>query len=158
MLKVEAVDPVEFKVTLQVPAEVELPNYDTGNNDQHPLLRRWDHKARDPAEGVPERVDDGALLIEEGAWLKLEDGVQVQFQAVDRENEQHTYRVGDYWLIPARVATGDVEWPGPVDDPEAVPSHGVEHHYAPLAIMGSSEAIVEDCRMEIAPPVVAASL
>jgi hypothetical protein len=45
-----------------------------------------------------------------------------------------TYRAGDYWLIPARTATGDVEWPGPPEDPEAVPPHGVEHRYAPLAL------------------------
>jgi DNA-binding NtrC family response regulator len=36
-------------------------------------------------------------------------------------------------LIPARTATGDVEWPGAVGAPEALPPHGIEHYYAPLA-------------------------
>ena len=44
------------------------------------------------------------------------------------------YRTGDYWLIPARTATGDVEWPrNDKKEPIAVEPHGVEHHYAPLA-------------------------
>jgi hypothetical protein len=40
-------------------------------------------------------------------WLELEDGVQVQF--VDTASA--AYGSGGHWLIPARVATGDVEWP-----------------------------------------------
>jgi hypothetical protein len=54
-------------------------------------------------------------------------------------------------LIPARIDTGDVEWPGLVGDPEAVPPHGVEHHYAPLAIIsvsGESVKVTEDCRYQ----------
>jgi hypothetical protein len=65
-------------------------------------------------------------------WHKLENGIQIQFQPSTPENR---YRTGDYWLIPARVATGDVEWPGEAGKPEALPPHGVEHHYAPLAII-----------------------
>jgi len=45
------------------------------------------------------------------------------------------YKTGDYWLIPARVATGDVEWPGAASTPVSLPPHGIEHHYAPLAIL-----------------------
>lgn len=65
-------------------------------------------------------------------WHKLEYGVQIQFQP---SNPINHYRTGDYWLIPARVATGDVEWPGEEGKPEALPPHGIEHHYAPLAII-----------------------
>jgi hypothetical protein len=82
----------------------------------------------------------------------LEDGIQVQFQKLG-ETEYHKYRTGDYWLIPARTATGDVEWPGPVEDPEVVPPHGIQHHYAPLALMDGTGSISNDCRMEIDPPV-----
>jgi hypothetical protein len=64
-----------------------------------------------------------------------------------------TYRTGDYWLIPARTATGDVEWPKERDEegnpiPEALPPHGIEHHYAPLAIISvnGDGVAVEDCR------------
>jgi hypothetical protein len=49
----------------------------------------------------------------------------------------HRYRSGDYWLVPARTATGDVLWPRGVDQarlPLAQPPHGVEHHFAPLGV------------------------
>jgi hypothetical protein len=95
------------------------------------LLRRWEQKAGDKRIGGLELLD-GAALIKERAngnenWLMLEDGIQIQFEPGGN------YRVGDYWLIPARTATGDVEWPGEVGRPEARPPHGVNHHYAPLA-------------------------
>lgn len=72
-------------------------------------------------------------LKESGSdWISLEDGVQIQFHVATPNNQ---YRTGDYWRIPARVATGDVEWPGEVGKPQALPPHGIEHHYAPLAII-----------------------
>ena len=48
------------------------------------------------------------------------------------------FRVGDYWLIPTRTATGDVIWPGPVENPDAIPPHGIDEHYAPLAVWNSA--------------------
>src|SRR5207248_676741 len=87
----------------------------------HPLLRRWDHHSPANAEGTSLKiVDDGALPIVEGPWIDLEDGVQVRFEGVrgDGHTIPGTYRRGDYWQIPARTITGDVEWPqdnnGPV--------------------------------------------
>jgi len=53
-----------------------------------------------------------------------------------------TYRSADYWLIPARVATGDVIWPSDtwadsqgnlVTGPAAKPLDGVTHQYVSLA-------------------------
>ena len=44
------------------------------------------------------------------------------------------YRTGDYWLIPARAATGEIEWPGGTE-PKALPPRGVEHHYAPIGFI-----------------------
>lgn len=67
-------------------------------------------------------------------WHKLENGVQIQFQ-FQASIPANQYRTGDYWLIPTRVATGDVEWPGEVGKPEPLPPHGIEHHYAPLAVI-----------------------
>jgi len=104
----------------------------------HPLLRRWDHDASDPATS-----DQGALLVTEsadaaGGWIELEDGVQIQFPVSAVTGEPNEYRTGDYWLIPARTATGDVIWPrrqvGDQVEWEARPPNGVEHHYAPLAV------------------------
>jgi Family of unknown function (DUF6519) len=103
----------------------------------NPKVRRWDHQnpSKDPTVSL---LDGGAILIRESNtdldWIDLEDGIRIQFQP-PAPNEQTTYRMGDYWLIPARVATGDVEWPGKRDDPMAVAPHGIEHFYAPLAII-----------------------
>lgn len=134
---------------------------------RHPLLRRWDHQGviSDTApEGRPKQADDGALCIEkkeeeeeeEDTWLNLEDGIQVCFVPVQGEDSQpHQYRTGDYWLIPARTAIGDVLWPGPAGNPEAQPPHGVEHHYAPLAIIQVNNdgvtTVENDCRRVFEP-------
>jgi hypothetical protein len=111
---------------------------------RHPLLRRWDQQFADASEGGLEQGSDNAALIVEAAdgWLDLENGVQIQFQPPLAGEIPAQYRTGDYWLIPARVATGDVEWPteaasdsqgNPVQSPLALPPQGITHHYAPLA-------------------------
>lgn len=94
---------------------------------KHPLLRRWDQEsdAVPVSEGDPTQDKD---------WINLENGVQILFDK-PTGGQASEYRIGDYWLIPARTATGDVEWPGPVGSPTASPPHGVVHHYAPLAII-----------------------
>jgi hypothetical protein len=107
--------------------------------DNHPLLRRWDHRDGDPTLGEPQLANDNALLIQEGRWLTLEDGVQIWFEPAPAGQQQH-YRASDYWLIQARTAIGDVQWPQVEDGqgrlmPDARPPYGVEHHYAPLAII-----------------------
>jgi hypothetical protein len=110
----------------------------------HPLLRRWDQKEGDPDEGGLQLGSDGAALIEEDSntsWLTLEDGLQIQFQPDPKPNPlANIYRTGDYWLIPARTETGDVEWPRAKDAegtlvPIALPPRGVAHHYAPVAVI-----------------------
>jgi hypothetical protein len=115
---------------------------------KNPKVRRWDHEASPPLGAVP---------LEEGKWLDLEDGIRVKF------GRGGTYYTGDYWLIPARTATGDVEWPKELDDegkvrrdaddnpiPEALPPRGITHYYAPLAII-SDNGIEKDCRRRFEP-------
>ncbi|MEE9170347.1 MAG: DUF6519 domain-containing protein, partial [bacterium] len=89
----------------------------------------------------------------ENGWLKLEDGIEIQFQPGD--NTDVTYRTGDYWLIPARTETGDVEWPRTNGNPDAKGPHGIFYHYAPLAIVrvgaNGSVSVKDDCRCEITP-------
>jgi hypothetical protein len=88
-------------------------------------------------------LKEGAVPVVEGSgdddfdWITLEDGVQIQFPPASAggAGQPPAYRTGDYWLIPARVATGDVEWPGTPAHPLARPPHGVEHAFAPLAIV-----------------------
>jgi hypothetical protein len=122
-------DPLSMQVTLSAVPPIVIPN-----TDKHPLLRRWDQQTEtDPKSEALQRASDGAALVVEGsddmAWLELEDGIQIQFQT------GATYRQGDYWLIPARTATGDVEWPATDKEPDAQPPRGVMHHYAPLAVI-----------------------
>ncbi|MDQ6617635.1 MAG: DUF6519 domain-containing protein [Actinomycetota bacterium] len=93
----------------------------------HPFLRRWD-QPEDSAGG-----GDGIPVIEsaedDATWLELEDGVEVRF--ADKGAE---YRRGDFWLIPARTATGDVLWPGG-SEPSAVTPEGPERYLVPLALV-----------------------
>ncbi len=139
LLQVVEVDHENMQVTLKDP-----PKPDVGQDPKkHPYLRRWDYTARTG------KLLDGAIIITESSgkkdkdWLHLEDGVQVQFPLPGR-NETHMYRTGDYWLIPARTETGDVEWPGPVKDPIPLTPHGVIHHYAPLQLITVTNGTVED--------------
>lgn len=111
----------------------------------HPVLRRWDHR--------PEDAGVHTLAIVEDNWLELEEGVQVRFSGGG------TYRPGDYWQIPARTITGDVEWPQTVDgDPAARPPAGVRDAWCRLGIAevdGDGRVIVtSDCR-DIFPPLTA---
>ncbi len=164
LLQVQAIDRPSMTVTLSGVPDTEFNN----GPHTHMLLRRWDHKAGDVAEGGLTLGDDHAALIVEHAddnWLNLEDGIQIQFQPPDPESDpqkgENAYRTGDYWLIPARTATGDIEWPRetsmmqdkPVDVPVALPPAGVQHHYAPLAviIVGPSGSKIKECRKQIPP-------
>ena len=139
LLKIYAIDRPNMTVTL----DGSLTSNVGQNAAKHPLVRRWDHKEGDPDKGGLQ-FSGGAALIIEDKWLKLEDGVKIQFQKPDVKQPLNNYRTGDYWLIPARTATGDVEWPReyvghgePV--PIAKPPDGISHHYAPLAVISVSD-------------------
>jgi hypothetical protein len=104
--------------------------------NRHPVLRRWDQK---PAPAKKSEQAGGAIPIREGegdkGWIALENGIEIQFQEARPVSQNH-YRSGDYWLIPARSAILGIEWPAAGDgEPEAVPPHGIDHHYGPLAIL-----------------------
>ena len=138
LVRVASVDPLERLVMLEAsPAE------GVGQNPAlHPILRRWDQQEGPEASGFP-RMDSttGLLEVEEGAgdddWLKIEDGVEIQFAAGGR------YTAGDYWLIPARTATEDVDWPEIDGAPAARPPLGVEYAYAPLALVDAGGQVTD---------------
>lgn len=88
-----------------------------------PRARRWDH--------------DAGLIPTTSAFTELESGVQVSFSG-------GPFHVGDYWTIPARVATGDVG-----AFVEAAP-RGIDHHFARLALVTWSERVT-DCRRTFPP-------
>ncbi len=147
LLQVQSIDSSNLTVTLAGTPAL------TVNMKKHPLLRRWDQSAGDPAQGGLQLGSDNAALIVEAtrgsAWLNLEDGIQIQFQPAP-QGSTNQYRTGDYWLIPARTATADVEWPtDATGTPRALPPDGVDHHYAPLAMIKMSDGIVAGtCQQE----------
>jgi Family of unknown function (DUF6519) len=97
-----------------------------------PKLRRWD-SVNEVAVAAPAGGD---------GWITLEDGVQVKFEAGN-------YRTGDYWLVPARTVTGDVEWPFAAPQPP----RGVAHHYCRLGIatLQGATLTLQDCRKLFSP-------
>ena len=106
-----------------------------GNFGTRPTVRRWD--------------SDGAIPVSVGAWLDLEDGVQIEFEA-------GTYRTEDHWLIPARSLTGSVEWSLDGIEPRFEPRHGTKHQYAPIALLHLQDdgfwTLVSDLR-KLFPPI-----
>lgn len=133
-------DADDYEVTLADPSRFEFESGDLDGQDRPrwAVLRRWDHTGK------------GAVPIKEGEWLVLDAGVRIRFAAPRPGTAAWTYRTGDYWTIPVRVATGDVIWPV---DAKGTPvprrPEGVEHRYAPLALIRGG--VVEDARSSFAP-------
>lgn len=113
----------------------------------HPKLRRWDQTGDSATQnGVPITFD----------WQPLEDGIEVMFSRNDAQKTPLIYKTGDYWLIPARMATGEIEWPPyevPNTNPSAQPPAGIRHHYCRLAVAQIAGATIkiQDCR-KVFPP------
>jgi hypothetical protein len=99
-------------------------------NGGYPKVRRWDQEENEDIS-----LDEGAIAIEYDKWYPLEDGLQVSFPAPAKGTpEQYEFRSGDFWLIPARVATHDIEW-SLEDRSQGRRPDGVEHHYALLGVL-----------------------
>jgi len=116
---------------------------------RNPKVRRWDQTENDDVTLI-----DGAISISDAAnptWIDLEDAVRVQFDA--GAGGKIEYRSGDYWLIPARVATGDIEWPHTGSTADFLPPHGIDHHYAPLGqlIWSNGAWSVSSCLCTLSP-------
>lgn len=88
-------------------------------------VRRW------------EQIKEVAIAnpSEQSGWIDLEAGIKVQFE-FDKDS---VYKTGDYWLIPARSATNDIEWPNDQAKPTPQPlpqlPQGIEHDYCALALV-----------------------
>lgn len=128
LLQVKSVDHETMKVTLSDSSVID------DVIEKHPYLRRWDQNGKTVG-------DNGTITVvenegnEDSQWLTLENEIKIQFLPQNENEVAHIYQTGDYWLIPARTVTGDVEWPGTPDNPDALRPQGVEHHYAPLALI-----------------------
>jgi hypothetical protein len=101
------------------------------SGERRPRIRRWDQRT---GATVPVTTD----------WVDLENGIEIRF--CDGE-----FRSGDYWTMPARPATGSIEWP------EDRPPDGIEHRLCPLALVTWKQAenawkpTILDCRRAFSP-------
>ncbi len=104
-------------------------------------IRRWDHAASSATSaGIP---------LSAGTWLDLESGIQISFQP-------GTYQSGDYWTIPARTASGQIDWPPCGSDGSLWQRpNSVQVYSAPLACihwdLKKEDFYVEDCRRLFSP-------
>ncbi|MFI9764209.1 DUF6519 domain-containing protein [Streptomyces sp. NPDC051963] len=111
----------------------------------NPFLRRWDHHEGPKRKGRTAALRGGAIRVEEGEWLPLEDGVEVYFA------KGAAYRTGDHWIIPARTATGSVEWPADqARRPLLQAPAGIVRSFAPLALVKGEGGTV-DLRLAFTP-------
>lgn len=95
-----------------------------------PRARRWDGRGTVPADG---------------AEVAFELGIRGTFG----DQGAMSYRTGDHWMVPARTATADVEWPSDGAGPAALTPHGPERRHARLAILafdGTNWSVRADCR------------
>lgn len=132
MRQITNIDPSTREITLNSP-----PYVKPGRNYR---LRRWDQKNQVTSKGV---------VITGSKPISIENGIEIQF------SEGH-YNPGDYWLIPARTAIHDIEWPPyevPNTHPIPQPPLGIKHHYCRLAEIrwNGSNYVISDCRQPFLP-------
>ncbi|HEY0342099.1 MAG TPA: DUF6519 domain-containing protein [Steroidobacteraceae bacterium] len=116
------------------------------DKNRRPRMRRWDQFGNTTATGA---------VALSGSWIALENGIQVTFG-------KGNYVAGDAWTIPARNATGQIDWPPCGGDGKAFqPPHYTQSYRAPLAcvhagalikagktsrVLGRQPPKVDDCR------------
>lgn len=101
---------------------------------RNPRVRRWD--------GVAE-IRPAAIANTNTGWEELvQDGIELKFAP-------GSYRIGDYWLIPARTATAAIEWPQENNKPAFLSPAGVLRAFARLALLefaAGTWTLKSDCR------------
>jgi hypothetical protein len=124
--QVTHIDPLALQVMLDA-----VPPDATGSKPElHPLLRRWDQQPTSRQLGADNAIQVGATAF------ALEDGIEATFGA-------GSFRTGDFWVFPARVETGQIEWLPRV----ARPPDGIRRSYVPLAyIKGIGDGDLFDLR------------
>lgn len=93
-------------------------------NHYNPKVRRWDHTT--PKSEIPTVADK---------WVPLGDeGIEVWFEAGSM------YKTGDYWLIPARTVTNNIEWTRDSSgNPLPQDRDGPFHAYCRLAVVNRGD-------------------
>ncbi len=111
------------------------------NPTMNARLRRWDQSGSS--------AGSNGISLPVASPYPLENGISVQFTA-------GRYEPGDYWLIPARTATGEIDWP-PCDSDGCPfqPPHRIQVFRAPLACIQwdstQSQPVTHDCRQAFYP-------
>ncbi len=134
LYQIQSVDLTVPSITLTAPVV-------SVNPARNARVRRWD-------QGGPIATASGVPLPV-GNWLTLENGIQVAFRA-------GTYQAGDFWTIPARTASGVIDWPPCGGNGELFQApHSTLVYNAPLACIHWEpklrKVIVEDCRRFFSP-------
>ena len=129
LYQIQNVDPTVPSITLTSP----VIGVDVTRNAR---IRRWDQSG--PASG------NTGIPVSAGTPLVLENGIQVTFRA-------GSYQAGDYWTIPARTASGQIEWPPCGSNGDFFqPPGSITIYNAPLACIHwdpkAKSVTVEDCR------------
>ncbi len=129
LFQIDKITPKTNEITLKSSA-------DSFKNKKNLKLCRWDQS------GILATADGMTMKT---TWMKIEDGIEVCFS-------DGNYCDGDYWLIPARTATGEIEWPPykiPNLNPEEQLPSGIKHHFCKLAILEvqNGQGKLTDCRM-----------
>lgn len=122
------------KLTIETcPEDVGWDPNEFANN---PKVRSWDSVGTLQVH-IP-TDNEGFIHLEGGVEIKFEDG--------------EDYQSGDYWFIPARSATGDIEWPKHESDLTIQifkAPDGIKHHYCQLALVNIDNNgfhFLQDCR------------
>ncbi|MEJ2007581.1 MAG: DUF6519 domain-containing protein [Acidobacteriota bacterium] len=129
LYQIKSVSPETLSVTMtQVVAAVDPT--------KNARLRRWDQ--------FGSSAGSNGISLPVAAPYTLENGISVQFSAGQ-------YEPGDYWLIPARTATGEIDWPPCDSDGGAFqPPQSIQVFRAPLACIqwdrAKQQTVVHDCR------------
>jgi Family of unknown function (DUF6519) len=127
LFQIKSTTPEQLSLTMTAP----VVGVDITKNAR---LRRWEQSgASAGSNGIP---------LSAQTWVDLENGIQVKFAAGQ-------YEPGDHWLIPARTASGQIDWP-PCDSDAALaqPPHRTPVYRAPLACihLDAQQLRVDDCR------------
>ena len=129
LYQIQSIDPTVPSITLTSP----VIGINTALNAR---VRRWDQTGPSATSaGVPLSISTPLIL---------ENGIEVTFRA-------GTYQAGDYWTVPARTASGQIDWPPCGSNGDLFqPPHSPLVYNAPLACIHwdpkQQKALVEDCR------------